>query len=133
MGFRVISPLPDAAYPGLMIRYRVRPLLGIPVTWVTEITQVRSGEYFVDEQRAGPYRLWHHEHHFRAVPGGVEMRDVVHYALPFGPLGDWLNALLVRRRVAGIFDYRSAVLARMFGTAPAPAPAAAPPPIAAIR
>ncbi len=114
MGFEVRSPLPREAYPGLMIRYRVRPLFGVPVTWLTEITQVRAGEYFVDEQRAGPYRLWHHEHHFREVPGGVEMRDIVHYALPFGVVGDWVNRWVVARRVAGIFAHRRRVLEGMF-------------------
>lgn len=137
MAFQVTSPLPAVAYAGLMIRYRVRPLLGVPVIWVTEITQVRPGEYFVDEQRVGPYRLWHHEHHFREVPGGIEMRDIVHYALPFGALGDWVNRLVVARRVARIFAYRREVLARMFGgAAAAPGgtpPADYPPPMAAIR
>jgi ligand-binding SRPBCC domain-containing protein len=128
MAFQVTSPLPPAAYAGLMIRYRVRPLLGIPVTWVTEITHVQPRDYFVDEQRIGPYRLWHHEHHFREVPGGVEMRDIVHYALPLGALGAWIDRLIVGPRVARIFAYRRQVLARMFGEAASPPDAAQPRP-----
>jgi len=115
MGFRLVDAPPDQVYPGLILRYRVRPLAGVPVTWVTEITHVRDREYFVDEQRIGPYRLWHHQHHLVDVPGGVELRDVVHYALPFGPLGGLLNRFVVAPRVRAIFAYRRAVLAGLFG------------------
>ena len=116
MGFEVTSPLPERMHPGLIIGHRVRPLLGIPVTWITEISHLVEGELFVDEQRFGPYRFWHHQHHFRPVEDGVEIGDIVHYALPFGPLGDLLNALLVRNRVRAIFDYRRGVLEQRFGT-----------------
>ena len=115
MAFEVASPLPERMHPGLIILHRVRPLLGLPVTWVTEITQLVEGELFVDEQRFGPYRFWHHQHHFRAVEGGVEIGDIVHYALPLGPLGDVLNRLLVADRVRAIFEYRREVLERRFG------------------
>lgn len=115
MGFVVKTPLPDRAYPGLIIAYTVRPMFRLPVAWVTEITHVREGEYFVDEQRSGPYRIWHHEHHVAAIPGGVEMRDIVSYELPFGPLGDIVNALVVGKRVAQIFAYRERVLLDRFG------------------
>jgi ligand-binding SRPBCC domain-containing protein len=119
MGFVIHSDVPARMYPGLMIEYTVRPVLGIPVRWVTEITHVREREYFVDEQRAGPYRLWHHEHHFREVPGGVEVSDIVSYALPFGPPGALVNRLVVSKRLAQIFDYRRAVLEDRFGAAKA--------------
>jgi len=75
-------------YPGMIITYKVTPLLGIKLNWMTEITQVKQGEYFVDEQRTGPYALWHHEHHFTEIKGGVHMTDIVHYALPLDLLGD---------------------------------------------
>ncbi len=118
MRFTVTSDLPDEIYPGLMITYRVHPLFDIPVSWVTEITHVTPCERFVDEQRVGPYALWHHEHHFRDVDGGTGMRDLVHYSVPGGPLGDVINRLLVQRRVAEIFAYRRRVIERLFGTTP---------------
>ena len=86
MGFEISSDLPERIHPGLIVTYRVRPLARVPVTWVTEISHVVGGELFVDDQRLGPYRFWHHQHHFADVPGGAggtEMRDIVHYALPF--------------------------------------------------
>jgi ligand-binding SRPBCC domain-containing protein len=102
-------------YPGLLIEYRVRPLWGIPVRWLTEVTHVVEPSLFVDEQRLGPYRLWHHQHRFRAVPGGVEMEDEVHYVLPGGPVGAAAHACLVRRRLEEIFSYRRAAAERIFG------------------
>lgn len=118
MGFTVQTDLPARMHPGLIIKYRVRPLFNLPMTWVTEITHVVEGQLFVDEQRFGPYRFWHHQHHFREVPGGVEMRDIVHYDVGFGPLGDIANALVVAPRVRGIFDFRRRVLEQRFGTLP---------------
>lgn len=114
LGFRVTSELPERMYEGLFISYQIAPLFGVPMRWVTEITHIDEGVMFVDEQRMGPYQLWHHEHWFREVPGGVEMRDIVHYALPFGALGEVAHALLVGRQVRGIFDYRERVLDRRF-------------------
>ena len=118
MAFEVQDDLPARMHPGLIIRYRVRPLFNLPVTWVTEITHVVEGELFVDEQRLGPYRFWHHQHHFREIPGGVEMRDIVHYDVGLGPLGEIVNALVVRRRVRAIFDFRRRVLDQRFGNLP---------------
>lgn len=114
LGFRVTSELPERMYEGLFISYQIAPLFGVPVRWVTEITHIEEGVMFVDEQRMGPYRLWHHEHWFRAVSDGVEMRDIVHYAMPFGAAGEAAHALLVGRQVRGIFDYRQRVLDRRF-------------------
>lgn len=114
MGFEVTSPLPDRMYAGMIITYRVRPLLGVPVTWVTEITHVDEGRLFVDEQRFGPYRFWHHQHRFREVPGGVEVHDLIHYALPRG--AGPARALLVAPRLEAIFDHRMRVLEETFGT-----------------
>lgn len=124
MGFTITSAgLPDEVYPGLMITYRVRPLFNIPMTWVTEITHVVEGRRFVDEQRAGPYSMWHHEHHFSDVPGGTEMRDVVHYALPGWVVGDVINKFVVARQIETIFAHRRRVLDALFGTIDVASPA----------
>jgi len=103
-------------YPGMIITYTVTPLLGIKLNWVTEITQVKQHEYFVDEQRAGPYALWHHEHHFIEIKGGVHMTDIVHYALPFGIIGRMTNKILVRKEIEKIFEYREKAINDLFGT-----------------
>ena len=120
MGFELTSDVPEHVHPGLIVVYRVRPLLGIAVTWVTEITAVVEEELFVDDQRIGPYRFWHHQHHFREVAGGTEMRDIVHYALPFGPLGGLLNERVIAPRVQAIFDFRRGVIDQRFGPVPQP-------------
>ena len=117
LGFRVLSKAPAAIYPGLILHYSVRPLPGFRTTLVSEITHVRAPKYFVDEQRAGPYSLWHHEHHFHRVSGGVSVEDIVHYALPFGLLGRVIAGSLVRRKLEAIFAYRSKILTERFGTA----------------
>lgn len=106
MGFIVKSEVPQKMYEGLMIAYTVKPLAGIPMNWVTEIKTVRDLEFFVDEQRVGPYKIWHHEHHFKAVAGGVEMTDIVTYVLPFGILGRLVHPFLVRPKLEQIFSYR---------------------------
>lgn len=102
-------------YPGMIVIYTVRPLLKIPITWVTEITHVAAPCFFVDEQRFGPYRFWHHEHHFREVGGEVEMQDNIHYALPRVPLAEAFHPI-VRIQLKQIFDFRRKVLANLFGT-----------------
>ncbi|CAN5362382.1 SRPBCC family protein [soil metagenome] len=113
MKFTIKSALPAEVYPGLMIEYTVAPLLGIPLTWLTEIVQVNAPHHFVDEQRVGPYRLWHHEHFFRARPeGGTEVRDLVTYVPPLGPLGALLDRLVIRPQLERIFEYRRAQLER---------------------
>jgi len=115
LDFRVISEEPARIYPGLMIRYRVRPLLGIPVTWLTEITHVRENEYFSDEQRVGPYAIWHHEHFFQKLDDShVEIRDLVHYALPFWLVGDLVHALVVKRQIENIFEFREKSVRELF-------------------
>ena len=105
--FTVRSELPEEIHAGLMIRYTVSPLWGIPMSWLTEITQVRKPDYFVDEQRVGPYSVWHHEHFFHAVdPRRTEVRDLVHYVPPFGPLGAMVEPFLIRPQLQRIFDFR---------------------------
>lgn len=107
MGFKVISKYHgDKMYSGQLIEYTIKPLLGIPVYWMTEITHVEDNKYFVDEQRFGPYSLWHHQHHFKETKDGVEMTDIVHYKIPFWFIGDIANAMFLRKKLAGIFEYR---------------------------
>lgn len=103
-------------YAGQIIKYRIQLMPGIRVRWVTEITHVHDQRYFVDEQRFGPYALWHHQHHFREVNGKTEMTDEVNYAIPLGILGRLAHAIFVRREVSRIFDYRFQVLEKMFNT-----------------
>jgi ligand-binding SRPBCC domain-containing protein len=95
--------------------YKVKPLLGIPIAWMTEITHVEPMKYFVDEQRKGPYKLWHHQHHFKKIEGGVEMTDLVHYRLPLGILGSVANSLLVKSELNKIFAYRYQRVIELFG------------------
>ena len=102
-------------YPGQIIEYTVKPVLGIPLYWMTEITHVVDKQFFVDEQRFGPYTMWHHQHHFKAVDGGVEMTDIVHYKLPFWFLGDIANTLFVKKQLQGIFDFRWKKVEDLFG------------------
>ena len=106
MGFDIKTDLPEKMYEGLMIEYTVKPLLGIPMNWVTEIKTVKDLKFFVDEQRVGPYKIWHHEHHFKEVEEGIEMTDIVSYELPFGILGRLMHPILVRKKLEEIFDYR---------------------------
>ena len=115
MRFRVTSgDLPEEIYPGMIITYKVSPLLGIPLFWMTEIRHVVPGRLFVDEQRRGPYRLWHHQHHFEARDGGVLMTDIVHYELPLGFLGELARKLFVDRQLTDIFEYRKKKVAALF-------------------
>ncbi len=116
-----VTPVPGRMYPGMIVVYKVKPIAGIPFTWVTEITHCRERSYFVDEQRIGPYRLWHHEHHFREVAGGVEMTDIVSYRLPLARLGVLLHGLFVKGRVEAIFEYRRQRLIELFGEWAGPA------------
>jgi ligand-binding SRPBCC domain-containing protein len=116
MGFHVISDYHGSTmYAGQIIEYKVKPVLGIPLYWMTEITQVKDKEYFIDEQRFGPYTLWHHQHHFKEIPNGIEMTDIVHYKLPLGFIGKMGNALFVKKQLTEIFDYRFQKVTEMFG------------------
>ena len=114
MGFHVLTEQPPKMYEGLMIEYTVSPLLGIPMGWITEIKTVKEGQFFVDEQRKGPYKIWHHEHHFRAVENGVEMTDIVSYELPLGFLGKIAHSLFVRKKLEEIFAFRFKKVDEMF-------------------
>jgi len=115
MGFDILVDIPEKMYAGLMIEYRVKPILGIPMNWITEITHVDDLRYFVDEQRKGPYRIWHHEHHFKETSKGIEMIDIVSYEIPFGPLGKLAHPFLVKKKLQEIFDYRYKKVEEIFG------------------
>lgn len=117
MSFKTISKYHgDIVYAGQIIEYKVSPLLNIPLYWMTEITHVEDKKYFVDEQRYGPFNMWHHQHHFKVVEGGIEMTDIVHYKLPLWFLGDIANSLFVKNQVKKIFDYRFKKVEELFGT-----------------
>lgn len=116
MGFNITSKmLSEKMYPGMIISYKVSPVLGIKMTWVTEITHVKEMEYFVDEQRIGPYSMWHHEHKIEPIEGGVLMTDIVSYKPPFGILGSIANSILIKKQLKEIFDYRTIAMEKMFG------------------
>lgn len=116
MGFKVTSEqILKGMYEGMIITYTVKPLLGISMNWMTEITHIKNQSFFVDEQRVGPYKVWHHQHHFKAVDGGVEMWDIVDYVLPLGFLGRILEPILVRPKLKEIFDFREAKIKELFG------------------
>ena len=115
MGFKILEGAEEKMYAGQIIKYIVTPVLGLPLRWVTEITQVEDQKYFVDEQRFGPYSLWHHKHFIKAIPGGVEMIDIVDYKLPLGMLGRIAHPLFVKRQLNQIFNYRYNKLVELFG------------------
>ena len=114
MVFEITSELPDTMYEGLLIQYRLKPMLNIPIEWCTEITHIREKEYFVDEQRKGPYNIWHHEHHFRAVSGGVMMTDLLHYDIGKSVIGWIAGRLFVDKKVKTIFEYRRKAMETLF-------------------
>lgn len=115
MGFHILSGADRPMYSGQIIQYIVTPMLGIKTKWVTEITHVKDLEYFVDEQRFGPYALWHHKHFIKEIPGGVEMDDIVDYKLPLGILGQMVHPILVKPKLQEIFEYRRKKLIKLFG------------------
>ena len=116
MGFDIISEkLPEKIYPGMIISYTVSPWLGVKMNWVTEITHVLEGQYFVDEQRAGPYRMWHHQHRIQEVQEGVLMTDLVTYRPPLGFLGVLANRLMISKKLEEIFEFRRNTLIQILG------------------
>ena len=115
MRFDITSPQTNKpVYAGQIITYKIHPVLGIPLNWMTEITHVKDGQYFIDEQRRGPYNLWHHQHHFEEVKDGVKMTDIVHYALPLGILGQFAHALFVKKQLEDIFSFRKEKVTELF-------------------
>ena len=116
MGFKIINGTADKMYAGQIIQYMVTPVMGIPTKWVTEITHVDDGNYFVDEQRFGPYSLWHHKHFIKAIKNGVEMKDIIDYKIPLGIIGRIAQPILVAPKLKEIFEYRKNALIELFGT-----------------
>lgn len=115
MGFDITTEdVPTRMYPGMMISYKVAPLLGIKTTWVTEITQVEENKYFVDQQRVGPYKIWHHQHLLRPTKTGTIMTDIVSYKPPLGILGSLANQVVIKQKLREIFDYRTEALITYF-------------------
>jgi ligand-binding SRPBCC domain-containing protein len=115
MSFDILSGADRPMFAGQIIQYIVTPLLGIKTKWVTEITHVVEGEYFVDEQRFGPYALWHHKHFIKEIPGGVEMEDIIDYKVPMGILGQLVHPFIVKPKLDEIFEFRRKKLIERFG------------------
>lgn len=116
MGFDITSKgTPEKMHPGLIITYKVSPLMGIKTNWMTEITQVKDKHFFVDEQRIGPYKLWHHQHFLEEIDGGVLMSDIVTYQPPFGFLGAIANSLIIKKKLNEIFAYRWKAVEEKYG------------------
>jgi len=111
----ITSEIPERMYTGMIITYTVDPLLNLPITWVTEITHVDIPDIFIDEQRFGPYKFWHHQHKFKEIEGGIEATDLIHYVLPLDPLSRIADELIVKKQLADIFDYKSVYLENEFG------------------
>ena len=103
-------------YAGQVIMYRVRPMLGIPMRWVSEITHIEDKRFFIDAQREGPYAFWHHQHLFEENEGGTLMEDIIHYKVPLGLIGKVMNSVMVSRQLAGVFSYRQAKMIELFGS-----------------
>lgn len=118
MGFDIQSSIEKPMYAGQIIEYIVTPLFNIRTKWVTEITHVSDKKYFIDEQRFGPYSLWHHTHFLKEIEGGVQMEDIVRYKLPFGILGQLIHPILVKPKLDEIFEFRKNKLNQLFGTYP---------------
>ena len=115
MSFDIISGDERPMFSGQIIQYIVTPILGIKTNWVTEITHVDDKHYFVDEQRFGPYTLWHHKHFIKAIDGGVEMEDIIDYKVPLGFLGRLVHPILVKPKLTEIFNHRTKKLIELFG------------------
>lgn len=114
LAFRTIGEVPDRAYAGLILHHIVRPLFNIPMRWVTEITHCNAPQMFVDEQRSGPYAMWHHQHHFAAEGEYVRMRDIVTYRIGYGVFDCLINPLVVRPKIQSIFSYRDRIITDIF-------------------
>ncbi|MEM7571841.1 MAG: SRPBCC family protein [Bacteroidota bacterium] len=116
-GIRIVSPEPEQSiYPGIVVHLQMGPIPGLRLSWYSEITQIREQAYFIDDQIAGPFSLWHHEHHFRAIDEQTtEMHDILHYRVPLGPLGVIANWLFVKRQIKGIFTYRAQAISELLG------------------
>ena len=115
MDFNITDWDEKKAYPGQIIQYTVKPLLGVKINWVTEITQVKDKEFFIDEQRFGPYSFWHHKHFLKEIENGILIEDVIHYKIPLGQIGVLVNFLFINSKLNSIFKYRKQELIKIFG------------------
>jgi len=116
MGFDITSDnVGDKMYEGMLISYEVKPLLNIKTDWVTEITHIKEEQFFIDEQRMGPYKMWHHQHFIESIPNGVLMKDIVSYIPPFGFVGAIANQLIIKRKLEQIFAFRKEALEKKYG------------------
>jgi len=113
LNLTVISNIPRSMHSGMIISYRITPMASMSTLWISEITHVEAPIYFVDEQRLGPFRFWHHQHLFKEVGRDVEIQDIVHYAMPLGPIGEMVHAISVRKKVEAIFNFRQKALERI--------------------
>lgn len=116
MKFRPLSEFPNYIQNGLTIEFELRPFLGIPLRFSSEIIHVNPPYYFVDEQRKGPYKIWHHEHHFLELKDGVKITDKLYYSLPFGMLGRFYDSKVIHKKVSANFQFRHQKLAELFGS-----------------
>ena len=118
IGFEITCDTSMGMYPGQILTYNVSPIAGIKMKWATRILHVEEMKFFIDDQLSGPYKLWHHQHHFKAVDGGTEIRDIVHYALPWFALGPLGHGLVVKKKLDDIFEYRRIQTDKLFGKKP---------------
>lgn len=116
MGMEMLGPDDGEMYPGMVIRYRVKPLFGIALPWASEITQVEKGHYFIDSMIEGPFSIWHHQHFFEPAKNGTIIKDIVHYKVPLGPVGELFHPLLVKNKVQEIFRFRKEAAQHIFGS-----------------
>lgn len=110
------NELPEKMYSGTIISYTIKPVLGIKMSWVTEIKHIKENEYFIDEQLFGPYKFWHHKHFFKEIPGGVEMEDLVHYSIGWSIFGSAVHSLFIKKKLKKIFEFRRKKLIELYGT-----------------
>lgn len=115
MNFKTLSGDEKSMFQGQIIHYKITPFPFITIEWVTEITHVEPLSFFVDEQRFGPYKFWHHKHFFSQIKNGVLMEDIVHYKVPFGILGRLFHPILVKPKLDEIFAFRKQKLIELFG------------------
>jgi len=115
MGFDIIDLEDTKMYAGQIIKYNVSPILGLNMKWVTEISNVEINKFFVDEQRFGPYKFWHHKHKFEVIDGGIKVIDILDYALPLGFIGKIFEPFLIRPKIEEIFSFREKKLVEIFG------------------
>jgi ligand-binding SRPBCC domain-containing protein len=110
----ITSGVPPKIYAGLMIGYRMKAVFGIPMAWLSEISHCDEPKRFVYQQRLGPFKFWSHEVCLTETGQGVQLEDIVFYAMPFGWLGDLFNRWLIADRLERIFDARRDCLKRQW-------------------